>query len=81
MLCSAASGKSAQIQTATAVRQHKRKHKQTEHLRIFTFKQGPLKVSLHLQTACASETHLAKEQWQEEQMNLVKLTNVNECSE
>jgi hypothetical protein len=44
-----------------------------DHLRLFTVKYGLLKISVHLQTAFAAETHPAERQWLKEQLNVVKL--------
>jgi hypothetical protein len=42
-------------------------------LRLSTLKNDLLKISVHLQTAFAAETHLAEGQWLKEQLNVVKL--------
>jgi hypothetical protein len=44
-----------------------------DQLRLFTVKHDLLKISVHLQTAFAADTHLAEGQWLEEQLNVVKL--------
>jgi hypothetical protein len=41
---------------------------------LFTFKREFLKKSTDLQTVFAAETHQAKGQWLEEQLNMVKLS-------
>jgi hypothetical protein len=42
-------------------------------LNLFTRKHDLLKISLYLQTAFATETHLAEGQWLKEQMEVLKL--------
>jgi hypothetical protein len=44
-----------------------------EQLRLFKLKLNLPKISVHLQTAFAAETHLAEGQWLKEQLNVVKL--------
>jgi hypothetical protein len=44
-----------------------------DQIRLFTLKHGLLKMSVHLQTAFAAETHLAEGKWLKEQLNVVKL--------
>jgi hypothetical protein len=54
-------------------RDNKTKQKQMDHLRFFTLKYDLLKIFVYLQTAFASETHLAEGQWLKEQLNVLKL--------
>jgi hypothetical protein len=49
------------------------KERKNYQLRLFTFKHKLLKISVHLQTAFAAETHLAVLKWLEQQVNMVKL--------
>jgi hypothetical protein len=79
VLSSTASGRlqSARIQTAAAIRQHRKKHttnnKNKNEFRLLILNQDFLKMSLSLQTAFAVEIHLADGQWLEEQVNMLKL--------
>jgi hypothetical protein len=50
-----------------------KKTKKKDQLRLFTFKHEIIKISVHLQTSLAAETHLAEGQWLKEQLNVVKL--------
>jgi aromatic ring-cleaving dioxygenase len=61
---------------------HREKNKQANkkmlnQLWIINFKHKSLKISLHLQTASATETHRAEGQWLEEQLNIQRYV----CSE
>jgi translation initiation factor 1 (eIF-1/SUI1) len=62
---------SARIQTTRAVRRRhvktKQKHGEIDQLRLFTFKREFQKISVDLQTALATGTHLSEGQWLEEQ--------------
>jgi hypothetical protein len=44
-----------------------------DQLRLFTLKHESLKISVHLHTAFAAETHPAEGQWLKEQLIMVKL--------
>jgi hypothetical protein len=44
-----------------------------DQLRLFKLKHDLLKISVDLQTACATDTQLAEGQWLKEQLNVVKL--------
>jgi hypothetical protein len=52
------------------------KQRKMNQARLLKLKHEFLKISLSLQTAFAVETLLAEGQWLEEQVNMVKLTNV-----
>jgi hypothetical protein len=45
-------------------------------IRLLTLKQEFVKICVSIHTAFTVETHLAEGQWLEEQVNILKLTNV-----
>jgi hypothetical protein len=57
-------------------RKDKTETRELNQLRLCTFKRKVLKVSVHLQTALATEANEPERQWLSERLNTVKL----ECS-
>jgi hypothetical protein len=62
------SNKTTQDKTTTT------NERKMDRLNIFTLKHELLKISVHLQTEFAAETHPAEGQWLKEQLNVVKLS-------
>jgi hypothetical protein len=49
------------------------KQRKMDQLRPLKLKHDLLKITIHLQTAFAADTHLAEGQWLKEQLKVVKL--------